>query len=41
VQTQYQTAQVALGGLVVSVFAIEPKVSGFKPGKDDGILMAI
>jgi hypothetical protein len=32
---------VFLGGVVVIVFAIGPKVRGLKPGKDDGFLRAI
>jgi hypothetical protein len=34
-------ALVALGGTVVSVIAIEPKVRGFKPGRGNGYLRAI
>jgi hypothetical protein len=30
-----------LGGVVVSVLAILPKVRGFKPGRNDGLLRAI
>jgi hypothetical protein len=30
-----------LGGIMMSVFAIEPKVSGFKPGRGDGVLRAM
>jgi hypothetical protein len=32
---------VVLGGVMVSVFAIGPKVRGFKPGRGDGLLRAI
>jgi hypothetical protein len=30
-----------LGGVIVSVLAIGPKVRGFKPGRGDGFLRAI
>jgi hypothetical protein len=32
---------VVLGGIVISVLAIGPKIRGFKPGRCDGFLRAI
>jgi hypothetical protein len=41
VVSKYQSMFVALGGVVVTVFATGPKVRGIKPIRDDGFLRAI